>query len=266
MAELPPRFGVRIHAYVLMPNHFHIMLESRRANIGRAMQFLQSRYSQWLNARFEWNGPLFQGRFQNRIVEREDYWRHLLAYLHLNPVRAFLVKSPEMWEWSSHHCYVGLESPPSWLTVGELQALYGSRETYIDYLEEVQRKRAQPPDGFDKALFYPVHWRKDLKGEPRRDRCRSPEEALVEVAALTGAGLDDLTAGRVGRGTWNRDRWLAMWWLNETTGLTQVEIGKTTNAAPAVVSRSIRKIRELTNVDEEMASWVEALKRKATDP
>ncbi len=263
MAELPARFGVRIHGYVLMPNHFHIMLESVRGNVGRAMQFLQSRYSQWLNRRFEWNGPLFQGRFQNRVVEREEYWRHLLAYLHLNPVRAFLVKTPDEWEWSSHPGYVGLESSPAWLTVDELQAVFGSREAYIEYLKDVQRRRAQAPAGFDKVLFYPVHWRKDLQLQARGQRLRSPEEALAMVAALTGCEVSDLKAGKSGRGSANRARWLAMWWLNEVTDLSQVEIGELVHGAPSVVSRSLGRIRRLAGEEQEITLWVEALREAA---
>src|SRR5688572_1964032 len=71
LGELPERFGVVVHAYALMPNHFHLLLETPRGNLSRAMKHLEGVYSQRLNATYEWDGPLFRGRFRNEVVEDE---------------------------------------------------------------------------------------------------------------------------------------------------------------------------------------------------
>ena len=83
------------------------------ANLSQAMCFLTGRYSRDLNRRFEWDGPLFRARYKNRVVEDEDYWRDLLAYIHLNPVKAGLATSPDNADWTSHQAYTGLGPGPA---------------------------------------------------------------------------------------------------------------------------------------------------------
>ena len=77
-----------IGAYVLMPNHFHILLrETKEGGISRFMEKLMTGYSMYFNKRHERVGPLFQGRFKARHVEQDEYLKYLFAYIHLNPVK-----------------------------------------------------------------------------------------------------------------------------------------------------------------------------------
>src|SRR2546428_6366208 len=87
LAESPERFGVRVHGYILMDNHFHLLLETREANLSRAMQWLNVSYSVWFNRRHRRSGHLFQGGFKAIIVEPETWGLGLSRYIHLNPVR-----------------------------------------------------------------------------------------------------------------------------------------------------------------------------------
>ena len=84
---LPSRFGVRIHAYVLMGNHYHLQLETPQANLSRAMQWLNLSYGAWFNRRQQRSGPLFQGRFKAILHEPESAALEINRYIHLNPVR-----------------------------------------------------------------------------------------------------------------------------------------------------------------------------------
>jgi putative transposase len=96
LGELPERFGVKVHAYVLMDNHFHLLLETPEANLSRAMQWLLVGYSVWFNRRHDRAGHLFQGRFHAVIVEDDRGWQEVARYVHLNPVRiAILVTKIE---------------------------------------------------------------------------------------------------------------------------------------------------------------------------
>ena len=91
LAELPERFGVLIHAYALMPNHYHLLVESTQGRLSDGMAFLGSRYTQWVNAVHpNWDGPLFRGRFRSKEVVNEQHWHYLPIYLHLNPLRSQL--------------------------------------------------------------------------------------------------------------------------------------------------------------------------------
>ena len=87
LGELGERFGARVHAYVLMDNHFHLLPETPEANLSRAMQWLNVSYSVWFNRRHDRAGHLLQGRFKASIVEDDAGWQEVARYVHLNPVR-----------------------------------------------------------------------------------------------------------------------------------------------------------------------------------
>src|SRR5271154_2988041 len=80
-------FGLRIHAYCLMPNHYHLLVETPRANLSRSIGWFQTTYTVRFNRRHRRSGHLFQGRFKAHVIDAEDYARQLVCYVHLNPVR-----------------------------------------------------------------------------------------------------------------------------------------------------------------------------------
>jgi REP element-mobilizing transposase RayT len=97
------RYGWRIHAYCLMTNHFHLLVETPDANLSRGMQRLNSEYATYFNTRFAHVGHLFQQRFVSRLIESEHYFLEALRYIAFNPVRAGLCEHPADWPWSSFH-------------------------------------------------------------------------------------------------------------------------------------------------------------------
>jgi len=127
---------VRIHAYCLMGNHFHLLLENGGGSIAKTMQELTGRFTRRMNARNLSDGPIFRGRYRSVEVRRD---RHLLLvsrYIHLNPVSAGLSVRPEDWRWSSAQAYVGRVAPPSWLVTNEILALFEEpeREAHAQFL------------------------------------------------------------------------------------------------------------------------------------
>ena len=100
----------RVLAYVLMPNHYHFLLQPIDEGLSYAMQRFSISYTKAINERFDRVGCLFQGAFQAKLVDEEGYLLHLTRYLHLNPVRARLCMRPEEWEFSSYRDYVGLRA------------------------------------------------------------------------------------------------------------------------------------------------------------
>ena len=109
------RFDAKCFAFCLMPNHYHAVLETRRANLSRLMRHVNGVYTQRYNRRHDKVGHLFQGRFKAILVDRDAYFLEVCRYVDLNPVRARLVKSPLHWDWSSYRAHVGLENRPAWL-------------------------------------------------------------------------------------------------------------------------------------------------------
>jgi REP-associated tyrosine transposase len=119
------RFGWRCHTYCLMPNHFHLVVETPEANISAGMQWLNGRYAQWFNIRYGFSGHLFQGRFYGDLVESAYHLLELVRYIALNPVRAGLCRDASGWRWSSYRAMVGEAKSTALLTVTWLQAQFG---------------------------------------------------------------------------------------------------------------------------------------------
>lgn len=101
-----------VHAYVLMPNHVHLLLESRETPLSLIMQRLQQTYTQYFNRRHRRIGHVFQGRYKAILCDRDAYLLELIRYLHLNPVRAGLVQDPADFPWTSHRVYLGQARSP----------------------------------------------------------------------------------------------------------------------------------------------------------
>ena len=107
LAWVVARFGWRCHAYCLMDNHVHLLIETPQPNLSRGMRQLNGVYTQRFNRRHRKVGHLFQGRFKAILVEKEGYLLELARYIVLNPVRAKMVKMPERYPWSSYRAMVG---------------------------------------------------------------------------------------------------------------------------------------------------------------
>lgn len=118
VAELRPRFGVEVHAYVLMGNHYHLLVRSRRGELSAAMHWLGTHYARYFNARHRRVGAFFRSRFTNRLIEDDRYLAWVPIYIHLNPVNDGFVDEPERWLWSSYPAIVGLSDGESWLVPG----------------------------------------------------------------------------------------------------------------------------------------------------
>lgn len=130
LAELAQRFRCSVHAYVLMTNHFHLLLSSSLENgPSLLMKFLGQRYVQYVNRTYRRTGSLWEGRFRSSLVQTERYVLACYRYIELNPVRANMVSDPIDYPWSSCAANIGA-SKSSWLTPhGEYLALGLEDET-----------------------------------------------------------------------------------------------------------------------------------------
>ena len=122
------RSNVVCHAYCLMGNHYHLLLETPGGNLSLAIRQLNGVYAQSFNRRHERVGHLFQGRFDSRLVEKETYLLVVSRYIVLNPVRAGIVPQPSDWEWSSYRALAGCAKPPPFLTTDWLLIHFDTRD------------------------------------------------------------------------------------------------------------------------------------------
>jgi putative transposase len=137
LADAIPRFRWRLHAYVLMSNHYHLLVETVEPTLSSGMQRLGGDYADFFNWRHERTGHLFQGRFKAHLIDTDPYLLEVARYIVLNPVRARLVGSPEEWRWSSYNATAGLEPAPPWLTTAMILSRFGSLKPPEYYREFV---------------------------------------------------------------------------------------------------------------------------------
>ena len=117
----------RCHAYCLMSNHYHLVIETPDGNLSKGMRQLNGVYTQASNRRHRRTGHLFQGRYKAILVDADAYLLELARYVVLNPVRARMVKDPGRWRWSSYRAMIGEASAPDWLSIDKLLAQFAVR-------------------------------------------------------------------------------------------------------------------------------------------
>jgi putative transposase len=161
LEEAVQQNGLRVHGYCLMPNHYHLLVETPRGNLCRSIGWLQTTYSIRFNRRHRRSGHLFQGRFKAHLVEADSYAMELLRYVHLNPVRPRHKTVPippeqraalKAYRWSSHGAYSARAEAPPWLCTDWLSFFAARR---LQAQQEYQRFIG---DAFGEVLASP--WEK----------------------------------------------------------------------------------------------------------
>ena len=224
------RYGVRLHAYVLMDTHYHLVVETPEPNLSRAMQWLNLSYAAWFNVRHGRNGPVFQRPFRAVPVENAAWSYELSVYVHLNPLRiaAFRLSKPErkaaaagsgrppsgvevrerlarlrQYRWSSYGSYAGYAAAPPWLTTAPLldRAARVPAHQAQAYRRHVQsRLRQGAPEPKWEALREGAGDRqRDFRGASQADGGRRGPGAGDGRQAPGGGADDDGGCGRGGR-------------------------------------------------------------------
>lgn len=157
LAEVVELFAWRLHAYVLMGNHYHLLLETPEANLSRGMHRINAIYSQRFNRRHDRVGHLLQGRFGAILIEKERHLLELVRYVVLNPVRAGLVHDPDEWPWSNYLATAGLGQAPTWLdtewTISQFGVGAGARCAYREFVSSGTGRLDRPWKNVAGQLF-----------------------------------------------------------------------------------------------------------------
>ena len=144
------RYDAVIHAYCLMSNHYHLLLETPSGNLSKIMAHINGAYTTYFNVKRDRFGHLFQGRYKAILIEADEYAMELSRYIHLNPVRAKIVELPEEYEWSSYSYYIGNKKYPEWLRIDFILGYFGKKlseaqKNYKKFVGEMIDKQYESP-------------------------------------------------------------------------------------------------------------------------
>ena len=134
------RYDAIIHAYCLMGNHYHLLLETPTGNLSQIMRHINGAYTTYFNKKRQRAGHLLQGRFKAILVDMDEYCKELSRYIHLNPIRAKMIDNLHDYRWSSYLDYIGNRNPPAWLERNFILGYFGKKpsiaqKNYREFIE-----------------------------------------------------------------------------------------------------------------------------------
>ena len=162
LARVCKRFNWTVHAYCLMSNHYHLLVETPEPNLSAGMRQLNGVYTQLSNRAHGRVGHVFQGRFKAIVVDKDNYLLELARYVVLNPVRAGMVQDPGQWPWSSYGAMLapGWMPGAGWLATDKLLAYFAPDQQLLDRESAQQRYISYVREG----IGLPSVW-EDLSGQ-----------------------------------------------------------------------------------------------------
>lgn len=272
LAEGLGRFGHAIDAYCWMTNHVHLAVQVGTVPLSRIIQNLAFRHACWINKRQGRVGHLFQGRYRAILVDADRYLLALVRYIHLNPVRAGLVRAPERYPWSSHRAYLGRESA-AWLRTSFVLGFFGrglaeSRRRYAAFMRAPTEET--PGTGPASGAGMPAAWGDELSpaiaGPSDAHAARGPgiERIVTEVTRALGVSESRLLSPSRER-TFARARQVIAYLALSTGSATLAEVSRRIQRDPATVCIGVRRFEEHHRGDEAMNDFLEELRKRLLD-
>ena len=247
------RYGHRIHAFCCMTNHIHLAIQAGDIPLAKIVQNLSFRYTRWVNQRRKRMGHLFQGRYKAILVDADSYLLQLVRYIHLNPVRAKLVKRPQDYCWSGHRAYLDQEVLP-WLTtdwvLGQFAKRAGTaRQRYAQFVRDgigeghreefhggAQDARVLGEDKFLNRVL-------DKPDVPRRRQPSSLRAIIKQVARDYGTSEQELCGPSRGRKL-AEARGVVTWLAAEAGSATLKDVAERLHRDPSAMSYALRRVSE----------------------
>jgi len=264
-----------VHAYCLMTNHYHMLIETPVANLAAGMHRLNARYSQAFNFRHGRTGHLLESRYKALVIEKESYLLELSRYVVLNPVRAGLVRSAGAWRWSNFRATYGETERPAFLEIDWTLGCFGTkraraREAYRRFVSE-GKSAADPIDKADgQAFLGSPAFLDEMKRRLDEGAALSAEipRAQRQAVFLSLAQISDAVAEEYGipreslRAAWSRGehRAIVAYLARKLTGLPATRIAEFLGVSGGRVSQLVRQVEE--SDDGGLAGHVDRLRRR----
>ncbi|MFQ6082960.1 MAG: transposase [Candidatus Aminicenantia bacterium] len=278
LKESKEKFSIIIYCYVLMDNHFHLLIETAKPNLSKVMHWILTGYTVYFNKRHRRTGHLFQGRYKSLLVDKVNYLLELSRYIHLNPVRAKITEKPENYLWSSYREYIGLRKSSiansKWLLKEFSSKAKEASKRYKEFVEEGIKTELSDPkkQSFAQAILGKEEFVKKVKKimkvkENREEisylkdiiREKKVEEIIKEIARYFRTSEEKLKKGR--RGDIRRD--IAIYLLRRYADITLKEIAGVFKIGHfSTITHIARKIEERIRKDKKIRKAVEEIARE----
>src|SRR5665213_248452 len=266
LVETVEHHGVVCHAWVLIDNHYHLLLETPAANLSPAMKHLNGIYTQKFNKKYHRVGHLLQGRYKAIVVEKDTYLKELCRYVVLNPVRAKMVKHPKDWKWSSYRETAGLEKSEPWIEIDWIlgqfdKKLKMARRAYQAFVEDGMGKKESPWESLYSRIYlgsedfldkvHEIGQKHKILDVPKYQKHvvkQKPEYILAKTAKVYGVKVEAILKSGKKR---HEARDAAIYLLKKESGMSLKEIGKMMGVGPTAVGNRwvTMKRRVLENKD-----------------
>ena len=230
--EITKRFGIEIHAYCLMGNHFHLVVYCPTESLSEAIQHLTSMYANHYNRKYERSGSLFGGRFRSVTIETDAQLAQVSRYVHRNPLAMTTVRALAAYRWSSFGIYLSRRPRPKWIHCDTVFAIHNfTLDSYQTFVES-----PQPTD-------------KEFGFEPLPLRC---EDIETEISRVAGVDVASLHTSK--RAVPNQPRLLAMLLISEARAATSSDLAQRYGiASQSGVRSATRRARVLLSHDPQFA-------------
>jgi putative transposase len=264
------RYGAVIHAFCLMNNHYHILLETPTGNLSQIMRHLNGAYTTYFNIKRKRAGHLFQGRYMAILVEADSYGLELSRYIHLNPLRAGSVNRPEEYEWSSYRHYIGLAKAPSWLKTGFVLDVFGGKDAerkYREFVNEGMKEESESP------LMGVIA--STILGSPEFVRVKSQEHLgekeadrnMPALRILTRPTVDEIinTVEKVIGKDDPLSRKVSIYFCHRYSGARLKEIGERFGMSDAAITQASRRVKSSSASDITLRKLLDRVGKRLRD-
>ena len=264
------RFGCRIHGFCFMTNHIHLVVQSGDVSLSRIMQNLTLRFTKWVNYTQSRTGHIFQGRYKALLLDADAYLMELVRYVHLNPVRAGMVASPDDYPWSGHHAYMGKEKLP-WLTTDWVLSMYSNdkqkaRQRYETFVAEGigETRRNEFHDGTcDGRILGDDNFADEAFAKANQRRIHDYRLADIVSAVCRRYGITEEQLKSPGKTRlYSEARAVAALLVRESQGISLTELGKMVNRDIAPLVRSAQRLLEEMAKDEALKTRIDELRQE----
>lgn len=282
LGEAHKRFGIEIHAYCLMGNHYHLLIKTPRGNLSRAMRHINGVYTQRYNRRKKTDGSLFRGRYKAIVIDASCYLLQVSRYIHRNPIETVkpLVKQLEDYRWSSYGVYINKAKAENWLNRDTVYGELGSLHKYSAYQSYVEQGNDVETEQFYQLKNMPAVWgsrsfkeqaythAQSLALEIDKKGLKEPVQLFQifsRVSEYYELPVEAIQVAKRGQGAKSVPRWMAMKLCQEIGGAKLSELAVEFNVGHySTISQTIGRLNRLMTDEPRIAAEYKMLSQDLT--